>query len=252
MTLLRSKSSMAILLSLVLSVGNCVASEESSQQNNKLLNMDNDLILSVNKYFNYKIEEHTSNLKVTENTNKDEFKYLSYSKLVSPKKLSFDRRTYIERVEQMKKMQALASHISDNNNIELEKAEKIIATTFLEAEKAKIEPMIMLSVIGVESRYNQYAKSGMGAVGLVQVMPNYHKGKIKELKSESNLDMWSIEGNIKLGVNILKEYIALADGNVQKALQMYNGSSKDRSLSYSRKVYSQLANLDKAVKLANL
>lgn len=162
-----------------------------------------------------------------------------------------DTRTGYERIQIRNKMIALAEHISDEHDIEYKKAQKIIDTTFLEAERANIEPILMLSVIGVESKYKQFAKSKMGAVGLVQVMPNYHRTKINELKKD-NLDMWSVEGNIKLGVTIMKEYINLANGDIQRALQMYNGSTRDSRLTYSKKVFNQMENLDKALVLAKM
>ncbi len=62
------------------------------------------------------------------------------------------------------------------------------------------------------------------------------------LKKE-NLDIYSIQGNIRVGIQILKEYIDLANGNVQEALQRYNGSYSDKNKSYSKKVFSKMKNL---------
>lgn len=149
--------------------------------------------------------------------------------------------------EKIKKMQNLALHISDNYSVDLGEAEKIVLTSFTEANKKSIEPLLLLSVIGVESTYKPDARSSAGAVGLTQVMPIYHASKIKTLKKD-NLDIWSIQGNIKIGVSILKEYIDLANGNVQKALQMYNGSSSDSSAKYSTKVLKNMKSLSDIAK----
>lgn len=194
-----------------------------------------------------------SNLELNSKENKDifDFKIAQSGFLKSIEMDKFDLRTSTERNKINEKMIALAEHISDEHDIEINKAQKIINTTFLEAQRANIEPILMLSVIGVESRYKQFARSKMGAVGLVQVIPTYHRNKINGLKKE-NLDIWSVEGNIKIGVAIMKEYIALANGDIQRALQMYNGSTRDTKLSYSKKVFNHMDNLDKALTLAKL
>lgn len=228
----------------------CFSQEiEEPQQSKEIEQKENSSFwTSLNKYFKIKLDENGIISAYKEKDKQQTYKLINGSNM-GLKVGGIDIRTYNERNEQMLKMQMLASHISDNNSLELEKAEKIIMTTFNESERENIDPVLMLSVISVESKFNQYAKSHMGAVGLVQVMPRYHKTKIKAL-SEESLDMWSIEGNIKLGVNILKEYLTVSNGDVTRALQMYNGSLGDRTRSYSKKVLHQKNNLDKAVQLA--
>lgn len=246
MTLVKKAVSIALVLS---SIG--VSFADTAPKRNTLFNYNEGLAVSINKYFNNKNEDLDINKEIESNKKTKIESTINYKQVTYKQRPFLDRVTYVERVEQMKKMQMLAKHISENNDLEIDKAERIINATFAEAEEHKIEPMVMLSVIAVESRYQQFAKSHMGAVGLVQVIPKYHRTKISALR-DFNLDLWSIEGNIKVGTKILKEYIDLADGNVQRALQMYNGSSRDRSLSYSKKVYNQLAKLDKEVVLAKM
>lgn len=147
---------------------------------------------------------------------------------------------YNTKLKKMKRMQVLAEHISDNYNVPLSKAEKIVYASFVESKKKNLEPLLVLSLIGVESTYKQHTKSHMGAVGLTQVIPVYHRKKIAKLGKE---DMWSINGNIKLGTDILKEYLEISGGNIHKALQMYNGAARDRSYKYSRKIFDKMKKL---------
>ena len=72
--------------------------------------------------------------------------------------------------------------------------------------------------------------------GLTQVMARIHRARI----SENKVDIWSIDGNIQIGTDILKDYVGLANGNVKKALQMYNGSSKDPKYRYSNKIMKNM------------
>ena len=139
-------------------------------------------------------------------------------------------------------MQRLAVHISGNYKVPLVKAEKIVYISFVEAKKKNLDPTLVLSLIGVESTFNQFSKSHAGAVGLTQVMPHIHKAKIAKLPDE---DIWSVNNNIKVGTDILKEYLNITKGNTTLALQRYNGSLHDESLKYSNKVFNKMNSLSK-------
>lgn len=144
------------------------------------------------------------------------------------------------KLKKIQKMQKLASYISNTYDIPMKNAEKIVYTTFEESSKKNLEPMLVLSLIDNESRFQQHIKSPVGAVGLTQVMPKYHQAKIAELRKTEGTDIFSITGNIKVGTQILRDYINLAGGNLQKALQMYNGSAGDSKKKYSSKIMSKM------------
>lgn len=144
------------------------------------------------------------------------------------------------KINKIQKMQKIASYISNTYKIPMKNAEKIVYTTFEESNKKNLEPMLVLSLIDSESGFQQHVKSPVGAVGLTQVMPKYHQAKIAELRKTDGTDIFSITGNIKVGTQILREYINLAGGNLQKALQMYNGSLNDSKKRYSSKIMSKM------------
>lgn len=168
------------------------------------------------------------------------YKYLNKKFLLQEEfafaKVSEDETTKLNKI---KKMQKLANYISDQYEVPLENAEKIVYSVFVEANKKNLEPILVLSMIGVESTFKQYTKSSAGAVGYMQVMPKVHRVKIGELR-KSNTDVWAAKGNIMVGTQILREYIDLAGGNLRKALQMYNGSARDISYKYSKKIMSKM------------
>lgn len=140
------------------------------------------------------------------------------------------------KIKKIQKMQKIATYISNTYDIPMKNAEKIVYTTFEESNKKNLEPMLVLSLIESESGFKQHVRSSVGAVGLTQVMPKYHQEKIAALKKSEGTDIFSITGNIKVGTQILREYINLAGGNLQKALQMYNGSAGDVKKKYSSKI----------------
>jgi len=74
-------------------------------------------------------------------------------------------------------------------------------------------------VMDVESRFDRYAVSSAGAVGLMQVMPFWPR----EL-GMTNDQLVRIADNVRMGTTILGYYLRKERGNYQRALQRYNGS----------------------------
>lgn len=146
-----------------------------------------------------------------------------------------DIKQRLYKKERHKEIERLTQHVVQNNRIPSPFAKEIIHTVYTECEKEKIDPILFLSLIEVESSFNQYAKSHVGAIGLSQVMPIYHKSKVDDIK-KNNLDLWSIKGNIKVGVQVFSEYLKVSKGNTIEALQRYNGSLNDKTRKYSNKV----------------
>ena len=83
----------------------------------------------------------------------------------------------------------------------------------------RLPPELVLAVMDVESRFNRYAVSSAGAVGLMQVMPFWPK----EL-GMTNSQLVRVSDNIRMGTTILSYYLRKERGNYQRALQRYNGS----------------------------
>lgn len=85
--------------------------------------------------------------------------------------------------------------------------------------KLDLPPELVLAVIDVESRFDRYAVSPAGAVGLMQVMPFWPQ----RLHVENRL-FGSIGFNVRLGVEILAYYMSVERNNYRRALARYNGS----------------------------
>lgn len=98
------------------------------------------------------------------------------------------------------------------------------------ATRANLPPELVLAVIEVESHFDRFAISRVGAQGMMQVMP-FWKNEIG--RREDNLT--DNRTNLEYGCRILQFYLAREDGNLHRALAAYNGSSGSRR--YSNKVY---------------
>lgn len=103
-----------------------------------------------------------------------------------------------------------------------------------EARRLKLPPGLVMAVIDVESRFDRWAVSSAGAVGLMQIMPFWPR----EL-GMTNDQLVRIPQNIRMGCTILRFYLDREKGDYTKALARYNGSVGRRN--YSDLVLGRLA-----------
>ncbi|MFM1885026.1 MAG: hypothetical protein RL026_183 [Pseudomonadota bacterium] len=85
--------------------------------------------------------------------------------------------------------------------------------------EAPLPPGLVLAIIDVESRFNRWAVSSAGAVGLMQVMPFWPT----ELGMQRR-QLTHVEANVKMGCAILRHYLQRENNNLRRALARYNGS----------------------------
>lgn len=88
-----------------------------------------------------------------------------------------------------------------------------------EASRAKVSPELVLAVIHVESLFDRFAISRVGAQGLMQIMPFWKK----EIGREHD-NLMDPATNLRYGCTILKHYLDKEKGNLIRALARYNGS----------------------------
>ena len=107
---------------------------------------------------------------------------------------------------------------------------KLLRLIHASARRANLPPELVLSVIEVESHFNRFAVSRVGAQGMMQVMP-FWKDEIG--RPDDNLTL--NKTNLEYGCRILQFYLQREKGHLHRALAAYNGSSGSRV--YSDKVY---------------
>lgn len=107
-----------------------------------------------------------------------------------------------------------------------------------------LDPLLIMAIIAVESRYNPIAESVAGAKGLMQIIPKYHTDKLNEFGGEKAVFDPAI--NILVGSQILKEYLRQT-GNLSMALQMYAGALNDEQDVYTNKVMGEKQRLQQVV-----
>jgi len=96
---------------------------------------------------------------------------------------------------------------------------ELLKNIHYEANKAGLAPELVLAVINVESNFNRWAISRVGAQGLMQIMP-FWRNEIPQAGD----NLFDIRTNLRFGCTILKHYLDKEKGDRQRALARYNGS----------------------------
>jgi soluble lytic murein transglycosylase-like protein len=139
----------------------------------------------------------------------------------------------------------VASYLARRYKIANEASRDLIVAANDAGQKSSVDPLLLLAVVAVESRFNPYAESEFGAKGLMQVIPKYHLDKFEDIgPGQSFLHPAT---NLRVGAAILREYIRRS-GSVQTGLQWYAGAQDDASNQYSMKVLAERARLEQALK----
>lgn len=102
-----------------------------------------------------------------------------------------------------------------------------------EALRAALQPELVMAVIDVESRFDRFAISRLGARGLMQVMP-FWRGEI----GHPDDNLFQIRTNLRYGCTILRYYLDRERGHLARGLARYNGSLG--SPEYPRRVLEAL------------
>ena len=142
---------------------------------------------------------------------------------------------------QEREQRALAEFIARRYRIAETAAASFVSIAYRAGKQHSVDPVLILSVMAIESRYNPVAESTVGAKGLMQVIPRFHLEKLLDHGGEEAL--LDPEVNIHVGAQILREYYRrFADQEM--ALQMYAGAFDEPTSQYANKVFTVRALLE--------
>lgn len=117
----------------------------------------------------------------------------------------------------------------------------LVSATYNTAREVKIDPLLVLAVMAIESGFNPFAESPVGAQGLMQVMSKVHHEKFRPLGGV-NAALNPV-ANIKVGASILKEYVNRG-GSIESGLKMYVGAAAfENDAGYGYKVLAEYRRL---------
>jgi len=139
---------------------------------------------------------------------------------------------------------ALSEFVANRYRVSQTVAFDLVEHAHRVGRELQLDPLLIIAVISIESRFNPIAESVKGAKGLMQIIPKYHTDKLEEFGGVESV--FDPETNIQVGALILKEYIR-ATGHIGIALQMYAGALSDHEDQYTNKVMNEKARLQQVV-----
>jgi soluble lytic murein transglycosylase-like protein len=120
----------------------------------------------------------------------------------------------------------MSAYLTHKFGLAKDKAQQISDAVQSAASKYSLPPALLLAIISIESRFKEKAKGANGATGLMQVVPQAHRGLLRNVK-----DLTEPTANIEVGSAILYGYMRSANGDLNAALKNYGGSK-----AYAQKV----------------
>jgi Transglycosylase SLT domain len=131
--------------------------------------------------------------------------------------------------------------LSKRYRVAMDATNMLVSTTYLTAKEIKLDPLLILAVMAIESGFNPFAESPVGAQGLMQVMAKMHHEKFQELGGvKAALNPLA---NIKVGSLILKDYVTRG-GSIEAGLKLYVGAAAfDNDFGYGSRVLAEYQRL---------
>lgn len=140
-------------------------------------------------------------------------------------------------------MRAALDHVAKRYRVSATALEPVFAAAQTTGRQLNVDPLLIIAIIGIESGFNPLAESVMGAQGLMQVMPRFHKDKLPA--DDDGLSLFDPTINVSVGARILKESIRRM-GGLNTGLQQFGGALDDPDQLYSNKVLAERQRLEAA------
>ena len=158
---------------------------------------------------------------------------------IPAQRVALDAR-YSSTLANAREQAAVAEYIARKYRVAAQATAQLVKAAYLTGREVGIDPLLILGVIAIESSFNPYAESGVGAQGLMQVMTKVHQDKYEHVGGvAAALNPYA---NIKIGALVLKDCIARA-GSIEGGLKYYVGATTATDGGYGAKVLAERAKL---------
>jgi len=135
---------------------------------------------------------------------------------------AIDRATAGNPKDLPKEQAAVAYWLSKKYRVAPEPLAVLVAEAYEIGARTKLDPTLILSIMAVESSFNPFAQSSVGAQGLMQVMTRVHTDKYQNFGG--HFAAFDPVSNLRVGVKVLQECIARA-GSLEGGLRYYVGAA---------------------------
>ena len=153
------------------------------------------------------------------------------------------RATAADPAQLTREQAQVARWLSRRYRVAPEPVARLVKEAWDIGQRARLDPTLLLAIIAIESSFNPFAQSSVGAQGLMQVMTRVHDDKYAAFGGvHAAFDPVS---NLRVGTQILKEYIRQA-GSVEGGLKYYVGAALlDSDGGYAAKVLYEQSHLQR-------
>jgi len=131
------------------------------------------------------------------------------------------RATATDPADLTKEQAAVANWLSKRYRVAMEPISRLVQEAWALGPRAQIDPVLIMAVVAIESGFNPFAQSPMGAQGLMQVMTRVHDDKYQAFGG--TLAAFDPVSNLRVGVQILRD-CAARFGGVSNGLRCYVGA----------------------------
>jgi hypothetical protein len=156
-----------------------------------------------------------------------------------------ERATATNPKDLPKQQAALAYWLSKKYRVAPEPLAALVAEAFEVSKHVRLEPTLILAIMAIESGFNPFAQSPVGAQGLMQVMTAVHTDKFAHFGG--TLAAFDPVSNLRVGVKVLQECIARA-GSLEAGLRQYVGASGSDDGGYTSKVLAESERLQQVAR----
>lgn len=133
-----------------------------------------------------------------------------------------ERATAVDPASLSRQQGLVAQWLSRRYRVAPEPVARLVQEAWAIGGKAGLEPHLILAIMAIESSFNPFAQSPVGAQGLMQVMTRVHDDKFEAFGG--TLAAFDPVANLRVGVQILKDCIAKA-GSLEGGLRFYVGAA---------------------------
>jgi hypothetical protein len=136
-----------------------------------------------------------------------------------------------------KEQKQVAQWLSRKYRVAPEPLAALVAEAYAVGARVKLDPTLILAIMAIESGFNPFAQSPVGAQGLMQVMTRVHTEKYEDFGGQ--LAAFDPLANLRVGVKVLQECIARA-GSLEGGLKFYVGAANlESDGGYTAKVLAE-------------
>lgn len=144
--------------------------------------------------------------------------------------------------KELNRQQAAVAHwIARRYRVAPEPISRLVKEAWLVGNRVGLDPTLILAIMAVESSFNPFAQSSVGAQGLMQVMTHIHDDKYTAFGGK--FAAFDPVTNLRVGAQVLKECITRA-GSLEEGLRYYVGAANlPDDGGYAAKVLSEQSHL---------